>query len=178
MIQNQLMAEEENVAIVMENCLMLYKNGIKKANQTLSAKLLTIITFSLIGLVSSLYTTISLGCFTKNPDGYGSTISTVGYIIYSATFLWTVCQLNALSQRVSDQVIELREQLTNLCNSDPNIEQSKTKACQLLHLFHGFDCSGYVTLGRPVLTSILTTVLTYTIILVQFKESESPQNIR
>ena len=79
---------------------------------------------------------------------------------------------------MSDQVIELREQLTNLCNSDPNIEQSKTKACQLLHLFHGFDCSGYVTLGRPVLTSILTTVLTYTIILVQFKESESPRNIR
>ena len=117
--------------------------------------------------------TISLGFFPKNSNGYGSTISTIGYMIYSVTFLWTVCQLNALSQRVSDQVIELREQLTNLCNSDPNIEQSKTKACQLLHLFHGFDCCGYVTLGRPVLTSILTTVLTYTIILVQFKESES-----
>ena len=144
----------------------------KKANQTLSRTLLTIITFSLIGLVSSLYTTISLGCFTENPNGYGSDISAIGYIIYSACFLWATCHLNALSQRVSDQVVELREQLTNITNSNTSIEQSKTKAIQLLHLFHGFDCCGFVTLGRPVLTSILTTVVTYTIILVQFKEAE------
>ena len=129
------------------------------------------ITFTLIGLVSSVYSSITFAFFSGNNSGFASTIVAVGYVIFSAINLWTICYLNALSQKVSDQVTELREKLTNCSNLEQSVQQSKSNAIQLLNLFHGFDCCGYVTLGRPLLSSIITTVVTYTIILVQFKES-------
>ena len=156
---------------MIENCLKLYKNGIKKASKTLSTTLLFIMSCALISLVSSLYT--SFACFTGYNDGSGSTIVSVGYIIYSATNFCTICYLNALSQKVSNQLMKLLEQLTNLSNLDASAEQSKSQAIQLFNLFHGFDCCGFVTLGRPLLTSIITTIVTYTIILIQFKESKT-----
>ena len=159
-----MLANEDGTSAMIENCLKLYKNGIKKTNQTLSLTLLFMVTFTLIGLVSSVYTSITFAFFSGNNFGYANTIIAVGYVIFSATNLWTVCYLNALSQKVSDQVTELREKLTDCSNLEQSVEQSKSKAIQLLNLFHGFDCCGFVTLGRPLLSSIITTVVTYTII--------------
>ena len=48
--------QEENFSNILGNCFSIYKNGIKKVNQTLSLTLLFMITFTLIGLVSSMYT--------------------------------------------------------------------------------------------------------------------------
>ena len=72
--------QEENFSNILENCFSLYKNGIKKVNQTLSLTLLFMITFALIGLVSSIYTTLSFTFFTgKNHDGLGKVINTKYY---------------------------------------------------------------------------------------------------
>ena len=76
-----------------------------------------------------------------------------------------------MSQKLSDQVMEVQEQLTSLSNLNSITDQSMSKAVQLLNMFYGFNCFEFVTLGRPLLTSTLTTVVTYTIISVQFKES-------
>ena len=68
--------------------------------------------------------------------GLGSTINAIGYIIYSATNFCIICYFNNLSQKVSDQLMELREQLTYLSKLDANFEKSKTQAAiQLLNLF-------------------------------------------
>ena len=79
--------------------------------------------------------------------------------------------LNSLSQKLSDQVMELREQIKSLSNLNSITDQSKSKAVQLLNTFHSFNCCGFMTLERPILTLILITVVTYTIILFKFKES-------
>ena len=168
-----MITNEEGASAIIENCLKLYKNGIKKANKTLSTTLLFIMSFTLTSLVSELYITISFACFTGYNDGSGSTIVSIGYIIYSATNFCTICYLNALSQKVSNHLMKLLEQLTNLSNLDASAEHSKSQAIKLFNLFHGFDCCGFVTLGRPLLTSIITTIVTYTIILIQFKESKT-----
>ena len=72
--------QEEDFSNILGNCFSIYKNGIKKVNQTLSLTLLFMITFALIGLVSSIYTTLSFTFFTgKNHDGLGKVINTKHY---------------------------------------------------------------------------------------------------
>ena len=39
--------------------------------------------------------------------------------------------------------------------------------------FKGFDCNGFFILGKPLLTSILANFVTYLIILIQFKITET-----
>ena len=170
-IQKQFENQDMNTMMIMENCLSLYKNGIKKVNQELSLTLFLITTFILIMLVTSFYISISFAFFSGSNGGIQSKMVAAGYLCFSVAKLWSLCYLNSFSQKVSDQVMELREQLTNLSNLEPIVEQSRSKAVQLLNLFHGFDGCGFITFGRPLLTSILTSVVTYTIILVQFKES-------
>ena len=172
-IQTQFENQDMNTTMIMENCSSLYKNGIKKVNQELSLTLFPITTFILIMLVTAFYISISFAFFSGSNGGIQSKMVAAGYLCFSVAKLWSLCYLNSFSQKVSDQVMELREQLTNLSNLEPIVEQSRSKAVQLLNLFHGFDGCGFITFGRPLLTSILTSVVTYTIILVQFKESSS-----
>ena len=77
--RNEIEEQEDNFSKILENCFTLYKNGIKKVNQTLSLTLLFMITFALIGLVSSVYTTLSFIFFTGKNHVLGKVIDTKYY---------------------------------------------------------------------------------------------------
>ena len=48
----------------------------------------------------------------------------------------------------------------------------KQKAILDLKKFNGYHGNGYFVLGKPLLTSVVTNIITYSIILIQFKVSE------
>ena len=95
----------------------------------------------------------------------------------AAVALWI---LNGQSEEIKLGMINLKDTLGGLVVSNGVIEidgrfQSEAYARgYLIHKvaeFQGLDANGYVTLGKPLLTSIFASFITYLIILVQFKIS-------
>ena len=77
----------------------------------------------------------------------------------------TFC-LNDMSQNVFKDVQILKDKLLTL---DWSQNQNKLAIAHLLDSFKGFDCNGFFSLGRPLLTSVTSNFVTYLIILIQFK---------
>ena len=145
-----------------EECLDLINYGLFEANRIFST--------TLLGLISLILTMITVGTyllvsFLLNFDGHelGNILTMVGYSLYSFTFIFYLYAINNRCQKVMDQVKCLKTRL---------IQQKQPEAAQMLDSFKGFDCCGFFMLGRPLLTSITATFVTYFIILLQFRFSE------
>ena len=62
---------------------------------------------------------------------------------------------------------------------DIQFQTGQTEAViTLLDEFKGFDAKGYFTLNHSLLTGITASFVTYMVILVQFKQSESNTNYK
>lgn len=171
-----LCTQEENALLIIDECLELHRKGLKPANKIFSLTLFFVMSFVCLGLIASVYGTITFCSCVFQTDAAmqnaGVIILTSGYVVYSLKLLFTLCYLNALSHRVSLKVKELIELLLEL-----ETRSSKTayfdKVIRILWFFRGFDCNGFFTLGKPQMTSITATLVTYIIILIQFKISET-----
>ena len=95
----------------------------------------------------------------------------------AAVALWI---LNGQSEEIKLGMLNLKDTLGGLIVSNGVIEidgrfQSEAYARGYLinkvAEFQGLDANGYVTLGKPLLTSIFASFITYLIILVQFEIS-------
>ena len=51
-------------------------------------------------------------------------------------------------------------------------EKWQTITIQKINSFDGFNASGFFTLGKPNLTSIVANFITFIIVLIQFNQSE------
>ena len=148
----------------------LYYQGLKKVNDLFSIPLLFMVTELMMGIIFGFYNTIALLLDKPSQDQDILKVATVMYnfVTFFLFLLYVLVHINHLSQNVSYSVEELVEYLI----LQENESEEKLKAIRLLERFKGFDCRGYFTLGRSLLTSIVSSFVTYMIVLIQFKLSE------
>ena len=74
------------------------------------------------------------------------------------------------SEILAVAVGELEEFITdNLLEND--LSQKQNIICNRLLKFKGFDANGYFTLNHSMLTGMIANMVTYLVILVQFRQS-------
>ena len=144
--------------------IRLNQDGLKRALKVFSDTLVVLIPLLLVCLILASYATLSF--LVSTHFNFGKIILTIGYVLSDIMMIRMLYSINMLSQKVMDGIAELKEQIIL---KDYN---SISKPIEVLNTFEGFDCNGYFTLGRPLLTSITATFVTYIIILLQFKISD------
>ena len=85
-------------------------------------------------------------------------------IIY---FIFALC---TMSELVVVGVRELEDFITNI-HLNTNPAQQQIMICNSLSKFRGFDANGYFTLNHSMLTGMIASIVTYLVILVQFRQS-------
>ena len=65
--------------------------------------------------------------------------------------------------------VEMTESSMILDGQRMSMDHAKGIVINQLQQFEGFDGNGYFVLGKPLLTGIVANMLTYVIILIQFK---------
>ena len=74
-----------------------------------------------------------------------------------------------MSQEVFENLCELKNSIL----SSPLIPfEDKYQLIERMNSFNGFDANGYFTLGKQLLTSIVSNFTTFMIVLIQFKMAE------
>ena len=74
-----------------------------------------------------------------------------------------------MSQEVSENLCELKNSIL----LSPLIPfEDKYQLIERMNSFNGFDAKGYFTLGKQLLTSIVSNFTTFIIVLIQFKMAE------
>ena len=104
--------------------------------------------------------------------------------IYLSSISFYLYFINIWSQKVTNQVQELKGQLqkifiphdSGVMEFDKHlvpISFVKKYVEEKLEEFHGFDGNGYFILGKSFLKNLLTFIATYFVILMQFRLSQS-----
>ena len=87
-------------------------------------------------------------------------------------FLYLIFQLCDLSEMLVVNVGELEDLIIDY--QLKNVESRQhSDVCNLLSKFKGFDANGYFTLNHSMLTGMIANIVTYLVILVQFRQSEA-----
>ena len=87
----------------------------------------------------------------------------------SFIFLILLYYINVLSHEVNQNL----NQLKNSISLSPHIHfEDKYQLIERMNSFNGFDANGYFTLGKQLLTSIVSNFTTFMIVLIQFKMAE------
>ena len=92
-----------------------------------------------------------------------------GYVLMEISWMYIIYGMCTLSESVAKNVQELKKVILNT-----EFQTGKSNSvCLLLDEFRGFDANGYFTLNHSLLTNLTTNFVTFLVILVQFKQSES-----
>ena len=87
----------------------------------------------------------------------------------SFLFLTLLYYINVLSHEVNENLSELK----NSISLSTHISfEDKFQLVERMNSFNGFDANGYFTLGKQLLTSIVSNFTTFIIVLIQFKMAE------
>ena len=103
------------------------------------------------------------------------TIQALGFFILSTVTTYSFIFVNLYSQKIGDQVRDLKENIQDQCILSLDLEKSEElivmKNLILCHLtrWENFDGYGFFVLGKPFLTGILANFITYIIVLIQFQ---------
>ena len=180
-----------NIKMIMKNfdfdqmtCKMVLVNTIKisktvtMSSNVLSSQSLILVLNILIILICDFYLFMDYALsFSANTFELFQCAQNIFGALSAAVALWI---LNGQSEEIKLGMLNLKDTLGSLVVSNGVIEidgrfQSEAYArgylINKLSEFQGFDANGYVTLGKPLLTSIFASFITYLIILVQFKIS-------
>ena len=91
--------------------------------------------------------------------------------IVAPGFLYFIFQLCHLSELLAVNVGELEDLLTDYHFKNDRESPQKNEVCNLLAKFKGFEANGYFTLNHSMLTGMIGNIVTYLVILVQFRQS-------
>ena len=108
----------------------------------------------------------------------------IGYVSLVMKFAYIVWIFNHDSEHLCDQVKLLKNTLDEVYIEDHEFvfgeggqlrdaRFARNLMVNQFQDFRGFDGLGYFTLGKSLLTSITANILTYLIVLIQFKISEN-----
>ena len=82
---------------------------------------------------------------------------------------YIIFQLCNMSENLVVAVGDLEEFIID--NLLKNGQSQQKSVCNLLSKFKGFDANGYFTLNHSMLTGMMSNIVTYLVILVQFRQS-------
>ena len=91
--------------------------------------------------------------------------------IVAPGFLYFIFQLCHLSELLAVNVGELEDLLIDYHFKNNRESPQKNEVCNLLSKFKGFEANGYFTLNHSMLTGMIGNIVTYLVILVQFRQS-------
>ena len=84
--------------------------------------------------------------------------------------LYWIFAICTTSEMLAGSVGELEGLIMNI-QLKTNEAQQQSMVCNSLSKFRGFDANGYFTLNHSMLTGMIASVVTYLVILVQFRQS-------
>ena len=164
--------------IVLQNTVKILKT-VRMSSNVLSSQSLILVLNMLIILICQSYLFMDFAQDPANEFGLFHCSQNIFGALASSVALWI---LNSQSEEIKQSVSKLKNTLGDLEISDGIIQidgRFHSEAYARGHLtnklaeFQGLDANGYATLGKPLLTSVFATYITYLIILIQFKMSES-----
>ena len=91
-----------------------------------------------------------------------------GFLAFGLIYL--IFALCTMSELVVVSVRELEDFITNI-HLNTNPAQQQIMICNSLSKFRGFDANGYFTLNHSMLTGMIASIVTYLVVLVQFRQS-------
>ena len=111
----------------------------------------------------------------------------LGFFAYGLLLNDVLYNSNIASQRVVDVLEGLKQRIVDLTIEDPDeliclndqmysLSYARQKVLHDLNKFQGYTGGGYFTLGKSLLSTLMSNFVTYLIILIQFKLSESPSD--
>ena len=109
----------------------------------------------------------------------------LGFFAYGMLLCDVIFNSNIASQRVVDELEGLKQKLVDLTIDNPDtmisledqmysLSYARQKVLHDLGKFQGYTGGGYFTLGKSLLSTLISNFVTYLIILIQFRLSESP----
>ena len=175
----------ESFGIHLDQCNHLAK-VLNMITDTLSEIVFWLFAFFLLLSVIECYTMINF-ILTHSDLTVATMFLMIGFGFYGIYFLYFAFSYCILSQTIKDSADDIKVILkkTGINKDDFYILQGQIlKAMksrqQILKKqiemefkkFQGFHGNGYFVLGKPLLTSVVANIITYLIILIQFKVSE------
>ena len=177
MIMKTFDFDQMTCKMVLENTIKILKTVTMSSN-VLSSQSLILVLNILIMLICDFYLFMDYALsFSANKFELFQCAQNIFGALAAGVALWI---LNGQSEEIKLGMLNLKDTLGSLVVSNGVIEidgrfQSEAYArgyfINKLAEFKGLDANGYVTLGKPLLTSIFASFITYLIILVQFKIS-------
>ena len=178
MIMKSVDFNEMTTKAVLENANKMLKTVTMSSDAVSSQSLILVLTMLII-LTCQSYLFMDHALDSANKFEAFQCAHNILGALASFVALWI---LNAQSEEIKQSVSKLKNTLRDLEISDRSIQidgRFHSEAYARGHLtnkmaeFQGFDANGYATLGKPLLTSVFATYITYLIILIQFKMSET-----
>ena len=143
-------------------------DALNEANDMFKPHLFHMCSGFLIAVICTLFRSISFAM-----GGYEVTaeqiIFIVSYVLFGAVQTFSLYNLIMKSHMLIDRV-------SNLIDAISKTEEEKTtdRILEKLKRFQGFSAMDFFTLNKPLLTSITANFVTYLIVLIQFRASETP----
>ena len=158
--------------------------ALKRSASALSFNIFVTLSVSLILLTTVTYMTIDYFLSHADFTSSGVILVFIGYVSLVMKFAYIVWIFNHDSEHLCDQVKLLKNTLDEVYIEDheflfgeggqlQDARFARNLMVNQFQDFRGFDGLGYFTLGKPLLTSITANMLTYLIVLIQFKISEN-----
>ena len=154
-----------------DNLLQKAKHFIEELNniaQHFAHFLFWIISINQVVVIFLGYITISV--FISEELKHWETICVfVGFVLFDLALIFGTFILCHTSESLANKVQELKKVILNI-----EFQTGQSNAVFLkLDEFQGFIANGYFTLNHSLITSLTTNFLTFLVILVQFKQTES-----
>ena len=136
--------------------------------------------FELVGLIF-----VSYRCLSYVLGSYGVTmweirIMASSYFIFVLIYIMTVWYLSSFSQSLVSKIEELRNAFSNIkfCKDMNETEFIDAKHSLYLQLdgFKGYSGENYFTVNYSMITGMIANFVTYLIVLIQFKITETSSN--
>ena len=151
--------------------------SVRMTSSFFSVQCFTFIAMALILMISNAYLLLDYALSSKTSEYWCVQATFFFGSLCSALVLWI---LNKQSEDIKQDLEKLKEDIRNISVIDDFVEingnfhlesYARQNLIDTLSEFQGFDACGFVTLGKPLLSSIFANFITYLIILIQFKIS-------
>ena len=121
----------------------------------------------IIGFLLYIKGTMAISSVDLNWYDYFPIIAMVFMMAYLISLFYTLC---TLSEKIANNVQDLKLEISKRCYQ----QEKADHILRELDDFKGFDADGYFTVNHSLLTGMATNFATFLVILIQFKQAESP----
>ena len=170
----------------LEECEALL-TGLQMFTKAISSTIFWLFSFLLLVSIVEAYLTISF-LLSSVEFNIATLLHMIGFGFFGVLFIYLTYSYCILSQSIKDSVDEIRDIILKsnideeeiyvldgkiLRSMQSEIKMQKKRIILGFEQFEGFHGNGYFTLGKSLLTSVVANFITYLIILIQFKITET-----